>query len=76
MRLICTMSQMTNSPAILIITPTHVRTNEIKMQLRTTKIQDLGATRTDQGTTFVLLADDGSRKFFAVQMDKTNYWLK
>jgi hypothetical protein len=66
-RLIFTMSQMTNSPVILIITPTHVRANEMKMQLKTTEIQDRVATRINQRTTFVLLA---------VEMDKTDYWLK
>ena len=73
--LIHTMTQMTNNPVILMITPSNVHTNEIKMQLKTTKIQDIIALRSEQRTTFILLADDGSLKFSLTEHNKTNYWL-
>jgi E3 ubiquitin-protein ligase UBR4 len=73
--LIYTMTQMTNSPVVLMLTPSTVRLNEIKMQLKTTKIQDIVALRYDQRTTFILLADDGSLKILLAEYDKTNYWL-
>ncbi|CAF4256832.1 unnamed protein product, partial [Rotaria sp. Silwood2] len=73
--LIYTMTQMTNNPVILMITPSNVRLSEIKMQLKTTKIQDIVAIRYEQRTTFILLADDCSLKIFLAELDKTNYWL-
>jgi len=73
--LIYTMTQMTNNPVILMITPSTVSLSEIKIQLKTTKIQDIVALRYDQRTTFILLADDGSLKFLLAEFDKTNYWL-
>jgi E3 ubiquitin-protein ligase UBR4 len=73
--LIYTMTQMTNNPVVLMITPSTVRLNEIKMAIKTTKIQDIVALRHDQRTTFILLADDGSLKFFLAEFEKTNYWL-
>lgn len=73
--LIYTMTQMTNNPVLLMITPSTVYLNEIKLQMKTTKIQDIVATRHDQRTTFILLADDGSLKFFLAEHDKTNYWI-
>ncbi|CAM4878013.1 unnamed protein product [Rotaria socialis] len=73
--LIYTMTQMTNNPVVLMITPSTVRSSEIKMPIKTTKIQDISAIRYDQRTTFILLADDGSLKFLLAEFDKTNYWL-
>ncbi|CAF3538830.1 unnamed protein product [Rotaria sp. Silwood1] len=73
--LIYTMTQMTNNPVILMITPSNVHLSEIKMQLKTTKIQDIVAIRYEQRTTFILLADDGSLKILLAELDKTNYWL-
>lgn len=73
--LIYTMTQMTNNPVVLMITPSNVRLSEIKMQLKTTKIQDIVALRYDQRTTFILLADDGSLKILLAEYEKTNYWL-
>ncbi|UJR08441.1 hypothetical protein I4U23_012711 [Adineta vaga] len=73
--LIYTMTQMTNNPVVLMLTPFVVRQSEIKMQIKTTKIQDIVALRYDQRTTFILLADDGSLKILLAESDKTNYWL-
>ncbi|CAF3628387.1 unnamed protein product [Adineta steineri] len=73
--LIYTMTQMTNNPVVLMLTPSSVRISEIKMQIKTTKIQDIVALRYDQRTTFILLADDGSLKILLAELDKTNYWL-
>lgn len=73
--LIYTMTQMTNNPVVLMMTPSSVRLSEIKMPIKTTKIQDISAIRSDQRTTFILLADDGSLKFLLAEHDKTNYWL-
>jgi E3 ubiquitin-protein ligase UBR4 len=69
------MTQMTNNPVVIMLTPSTVRLSEIKMQLKTTKIQDIVALRYDQRTTFILLADDGSLKILLAEYDKTNYWL-
>ena len=74
--LIYTMTQMTTSPVVLMITPTNVAVNEIKIQLKTSKIQDIVGIRYDQRTNFLLLADDGSLKMFAADQEKTNYWLE
>jgi E3 ubiquitin-protein ligase UBR4 len=73
--LIYTITQMTNNPVVLMLTPSTVRISEIKMQIKTTKIQDIVALRYDQRTTFILLADDGSLKILLAELDKTNYWL-
>ncbi|CAF1322792.1 unnamed protein product, partial [Rotaria sordida] len=73
--LIYTMTQMTNNPVVLMITPSNVGVSEIKMQMKTTKIQDIVAVRYEQRTTFILLADDGSLKILLAESDKTNYWL-
>jgi hypothetical protein len=70
-----TMTQMTSNPVVLMITPSAVRLGEIKMQIKTTKIQDIVALRYDQRTTFILLADDRSLKLFSAELDKTNYRL-
>jgi len=67
---------MTTSPVVLMITPTNVAVNEIKIQLKTSKIQDIVGIRYDQRTNFLLLADDGSLKMFAADQEKTNYWLE
>ena len=72
--LISTMSQMTNNPVILVISPTLVRVTEMKMQLSTSQIQDLIGERDDQRTMFVLLADDGSGKSLSTNTEKCNYW--
>ena len=73
--LIYTMTQMTNNPVVLMVTPAGVRSSEIRMPLKTTKIQDMVAVRHDQRTSFVLLADDGSMKFLTAEQEKCNYWL-
>ena len=74
--LITTMTQMTNNPVILMISPTHLRVNEIKLPLKTTKIQDVLAVRTEQRSTLLLLlADDGSLKILTTEKEKCNYWL-
>ena len=66
---------MTNNPVVLMLTPSTVGISEIKMQIKTTKIQDIVALRYDQRTAFILLADDGSLKILLAELDKTNYWL-
>ncbi|CAF4864295.1 unnamed protein product, partial [Rotaria sp. Silwood1] len=54
------MTQIRNNPVVLMITSSRVSLSEIKMQIKTTKIQDIVALRYDQRTTFILLAADGS----------------
>ncbi|CAF5092568.1 unnamed protein product, partial [Rotaria sp. Silwood1] len=64
------MTQIRNNPVVLMITSSRVRLSEVKMQIKTTKIQDIVALRHDQRTTFILLADDGSLNFFLADLDK------
>ncbi|CAF2400288.1 unnamed protein product [Rotaria sp. Silwood2] len=73
--LIYTMTQMANNHVVLMIEPSTVRLSAIKIQIKTTKIQDIVALRYDQRTTFILLANDGSLKFFLAELDERNYWL-
>ncbi|CAF2534845.1 unnamed protein product [Rotaria sp. Silwood2] len=53
---------MTNNPVLLIITPSNLRLSEIKMEIKTTKIEDIVPILYEQRTTFILLD----------QSDKTN----
>ncbi|CAF3129774.1 unnamed protein product [Rotaria sp. Silwood2] len=43
--------------------------------MKTTKIQDIVASRYEQRTTFILLTDYGCLKILLAQSDKTNNWL-
>ncbi|CAF0847863.1 unnamed protein product, partial [Didymodactylos carnosus] len=82
--LICSMTQMTSNPVVLMITPEKVHAHEVKLPSKTTKTQDLAALRhstkaldstIDDKTTFILLAEDGSLKILLADLDKTDYWL-
>ncbi|XP_052831626.1 E3 ubiquitin-protein ligase UBR4-like [Octopus bimaculoides] len=79
--LVYCMTQSANNPVILMIKPTCILLQEIKVLPAKAKIQDIVAIRHPasnsdlQRTTMILLCEDGSLRIYMANIENTKYWL-
>lgn len=79
--LVYCMTQSANNPVILMIKPSCILLQEIKVQPAKAKIQDVVAIRHPasnsdlQRTTMILLCEDGSLRIYMANIENTKYWL-
>ncbi|XP_028033464.1 protein purity of essence isoform X1 [Bombyx mandarina] len=79
--LITAVMQASNNPVVLMLTPTNIFVQEIKVVPAKAKITDMVAVRHwcggggEQKSTLILLCEDGSLRMYAANPDKTGYWL-
>ncbi|KAJ8734252.1 hypothetical protein PYW07_014803 [Mythimna separata] len=79
--LVTAVMQASNNPVVLMLTPTNIFVQEIKVVPAKAKITDMVAVRHwcggggEQKSTLILLCEDGSLRMYAASNDHTGYWL-
>nr|XP_049698342.1 E3 ubiquitin-protein ligase UBR4 isoform X2 [Helicoverpa armigera] len=79
--LVTAVMQASNNPVVLMLTPTNIFVQEIKVVPAKAKITDMVAVRHwcggggEQKSTLILLCEDGSLRMYAASSDHTGYWL-
>ncbi|XP_045509166.1 E3 ubiquitin-protein ligase UBR4 isoform X8 [Colias croceus] len=78
--LITALMQASNNPVVLMLTPTNIYVQEIKVVPAKAKITDMVAVRHwcaggEQKSTLILLCEDGSLRMYAANPARTGYWL-
>ncbi|KAJ2946624.1 hypothetical protein O0L34_g12681 [Tuta absoluta] len=79
--LVTAVMQASNNPVVLMLTPTNIFVQEIKVVPAKAKITDMVAVRHwcggggEQKSTLILLCEDGSLRMYAASADHTGYWL-
>ncbi|CAH0600763.1 unnamed protein product [Chrysodeixis includens] len=79
--LVTAVMQASNNPVVLMLTPTNIFVQEIKVVPAKAKITDMVAVRHwcggggEQKSTLILLCEDGSLRMYAASSEHTGYWL-
>ncbi|XP_041973883.1 protein purity of essence isoform X2 [Aricia agestis] len=77
--LVTALTQASNTPVVLMLTPTNIYVQEIKVVPAKAKITDMVAVRHwcggEQKSTLILLCEDGSLRMYCASPDATGYWL-
>ncbi|KAF9412274.1 hypothetical protein HW555_009165 [Spodoptera exigua] len=79
--LVTAVMQASNNPVVLMLTPTNIFVQEIKVVPAKAKITDMVAVRHwyggggEQKSTLILLCEDGSLRIYAASNEHTGYWL-
>ncbi|XP_026324095.1 E3 ubiquitin-protein ligase UBR4 isoform X3 [Hyposmocoma kahamanoa] len=79
--LVTAVMQASNNPVVLMLTPTNIYVQEIKVVPAKAKITDMVAVRHwcggggEQKSTLILLCEDGSLRMYAASQEHTGYWL-
>ncbi|XP_013166692.1 PREDICTED: E3 ubiquitin-protein ligase UBR4 isoform X4 [Papilio xuthus] len=81
--LVTAVMQASNNPVVLMLTPTTIYVQEIKVVPAKAKITDMVAVRHwcggggggEQKSTLILLCEDGSLRMYAASAEHTGYWL-
>ncbi|XP_068628453.1 E3 ubiquitin-protein ligase UBR4 isoform X2 [Battus philenor] len=79
--LVTAVMQASNNPVVLMLTPTTIFVQEIKVVPAKAKITDMVAVRHwcggggEQKSTLILLCEDGSLRMYAASAEHTGYWL-
>ncbi|XP_031787712.1 protein purity of essence isoform X2 [Nasonia vitripennis] len=78
--LVCSVLQTSNNPVILMIKPTTIMIQEIKVVPAKAKIMDMVAIRhpssnAEHRTTLILLCEDGSLRIYMAAMEQTGFWM-
>ncbi|CAB3259165.1 unnamed protein product [Arctia plantaginis] len=79
--LVTAVMQASNNPVVLMLTPTNIFVQEIKVVPAKAKITDMVAVRHwcggggEQKSTLILLCEDGSLRMYAGSNEHTGYWL-
>ncbi|KAJ0180973.1 hypothetical protein K1T71_003058 [Dendrolimus kikuchii] len=79
--LVTAVMQASNNPVVLMLTPTNIYVQEIKVVPAKAKITDMVAVRHwcggggEQKSTLILLCEDGSLRMYSASHQHTGYWL-
>ncbi|CAH2989845.1 unnamed protein product [Chilo suppressalis] len=79
--LVTAVMQASNNPVVLMLTPTNIYLQEVKVVPAKAKITDMVAVRHwfggggEQRSTLILLCEDGSLRMYAASAEHTGYWL-
>ncbi|XP_047533883.1 protein purity of essence isoform X2 [Vanessa atalanta] len=79
--LVSAVMQASNNPVVLMLTPSNIYVQEIKVVPAKAKITDMVAVRHwcggggEQKSTLILLCEDGSLRMYAANNEHTGYWL-
>ncbi|XP_072935202.1 E3 ubiquitin-protein ligase UBR4 isoform X5 [Epargyreus clarus] len=79
--LVTAVMQASNNPVVLMLTPTNIYVQELKVTPAKAKITDMVAVRHwcggggEQKSTLILLCEDGSLRMYAASGERTGYWL-
>uniref|UniRef100_T1IY63 UBR-type domain-containing protein n=1 Tax=Strigamia maritima TaxID=126957 RepID=T1IY63_STRMM len=78
--ILCSITQTSSNPVVLMIKPDSISVQEIKILPAKAKITDMVAIRhpssaSDHRTTLILLCEDGSLRIYMANVDQTSFWL-